>query len=273
MSLPIGYDNFRDLIDKNIDFVDKSLFIQDILDDNSAQVAVITRPRRFGKTLSLSMLYHFLSGIVDDQPTVTLFDHLKIARLGDSYMQHQGRYPVIFITFKNIINRDFASAYQNLTELMVETFGRYSYLDNSEKLLTHQIRAYRRILNGEGNETQLSNALKTLTECLYQHHKVKPWLLIDEYDTPIQSAYLSGSTDYYDRMIFFMRGMFGSALKTNAALNRSVITGILRVAKESLFSGVNNLKVYSLLQDKYSTHFGFTEDEVTVLATKYQVVV
>ena len=268
MQLPIGYDNFRKVIENKLDFVDKSLFVRDVIDNRSTEVAVFTRQRRFGKTLNLSMLHNFLSSETDGQSTKGLFDTLKIAKLAPDYMQHQGKYPVVFVTFKDIKQNSYKAAHQKMIELMVKTFGDHYYLKNSDKLLSHQKRLYLTILDGTPNEAQLENALQTLTQCLHQHHGIKPWVLIDEYDTPIQSAYVNG---YYEQMIDTMRGIFGAALKTNPCLDRAVITGILRVAKESLFSGVNNLEIYSLLRPEYGQYFGFTEEEVDELLKKAQL--
>jgi len=259
MELPIGYDNFRAVLDNNLDFVDKSLFIKEVLDDRTTQAAVITRPRRFGKTLNLSMLHHFLAAEVQGQPTATLFNRLKIARLGPDYMQHQGRYPVVFMTFKDVRDSKYEAAYYSLKNLAAEVFAEHRYLLESPRLYDEDKEFFQGVLKQKSDETALKNSIKNLTRYLYLHHGVRPWLLIDEYDTPLQSAF---THQYFDPMVEVMRGFLGSVLKTNPYLHRSVITGILRVAKESLFSGVNNLRVYSLLQTRYGEHFGFTEEEV-----------
>jgi Predicted AAA-ATPase/PD-(D/E)XK nuclease superfamily len=261
MRLPVGYDNFKKIIDRRLDFVDKSLFIKEILDD-TAEVVVITRPRRFGKTLNLSMLHHFLAAEVNGQSTVGLFDGLKIATLSEECKRHQGQYPVIFMTFKDVKDHGFEHALQKMMMLMAEVYKEHRYLLSSPRLSEEDKIFYKAILNAKVDQSMLEGSIKKLTACLYQHHGVKPWLLIDEYDTPIQSGYLGG---YYQPMISCMRNLFGSALKTNPYLERAVITGVLRVAKESLFSGLNNLRVYSVLQSHYGQYFGFTEDEVLSL--------
>jgi len=271
MLLPIGYDNFRELIDNQLDFVDKSLFIKDLIDDRAAKVAVITRPRRFGKTLNLSMLQHFLAAEVNEQKTAGLFDSLNIAQCdGGAYLQHQGKYPVIFVTFKSIKAFDFGSALADIAVLMSDLYLGHEYLLSSAALKDQDKRNFEAILRKTTDESGLKTALKNLTKYLYLHTKVKPWLLIDEYDTPIQSAYVNDNKDeaqiaYYERMINFMRVLFGEVLKTNASLARAVVTGILRIAKESLFSDVNNLKTYSIFHSKYSEYFGFTEPEVDMI--------
>ncbi len=263
MKLPIGYDNFRSVIDKKLTFVDKSLLIKDFLDDEGTQVALVTRPRRFGKTLNLSMLHHFFAAEVQGEPTKDLFKGLKIMQQGEQYLQHQGKYPVIALSFKDIKQNSFEDSFQKLCDLFVSVYDEYGYLLDSNKVTDTQKRFIESILKREINPPQLENALKFLTGCLFQHHDhIRPLLLIDEYDTPIQAAYAS---KYYDKMVNFMRGLFSAGLKDNPYLHRAMLTGILRISKESLFSDLNNVKVYSMLNAKYSEHFGFTETEVNDL--------
>ncbi len=259
LKLPIGYDNFGKVVKNKLNIVDKTLFIKELLDDKIAEIILITRPRRFGKTLNLSMLHYFFADIAYGEKTAGLFDNLKIAQAGAEYMLHQGKYPVIFVSFKDIKDHGFEHAYRFLIGLLSELYGEHSYLLNSTKLEDKDIHVFTRILNKQAEEEEIVNALKLLSTFLYKHHGIKPWLLIDEYDTPIQSAYVHG---YYEEMISLMRNMFGAVLKTNPYLERAVLTGILRVAKESLFSGLNNLKVYSILNSKYAEYFGFTEVEM-----------
>jgi hypothetical protein len=268
MPLPIGYDNFRELIENKLEFVDKSLLIEEIIEDIATKAAVITRPRRFGKTLNLSMLHHFLSPSVNGKPSKNLFNHLKIAENKDLCATYQGQYPVIFVTFKDVKETSYEEAYAKLCELMSRIYTEHCYLLSSSKLLSHQKKIFESILEEKASDVHISSALLNLTQVLSLHHGINPWLLIDEYDTPIQASYVHG---YYDQMIHTMRGLFGSALKTNPYLYRAVITGILRVAKESLFSGINNLKVYSPLHSAYSTQFGFTEEEVSNLVKKHHL--
>ncbi len=259
MRLPLGQDDFKKIRDRKYDWVDKSLFIQEILDD-TAEVAVITRPRRFGKTLNLSMLHYFLAAEAYGQSSQGLFNGTKIAALGDEYMQHQGRYPVIFVTFKEVKNQHFATAYRMMEAMMAQLYQEYQHiLLESPHLTSSDKEKFLAVLEERADEGAIRSALRNLSYYLYQHYQVKPWLLIDEYDTPIQAAYVH---NYYDQMIDLLRGVFGPALKTNPYLEKAVITGILRVAKESLFSGLNNLKVYTLTNSQYGQYFGFTEDEV-----------
>lgn len=265
MHLPIGCSNFSDIINKKLDFVDKTLFIKEIFDNRETTVTVITRPRRFGKTLNLSMLRHFLTESVHGQPTRELFNGLKIAEIGNSYLQFQGRYPVIFVTFKDIKNHNYETAYANLCHQLAQIYSEHQHLLSSVKLTSHDKEIFLSILEERAAPTQVGTCLKDLCNFLYQHHGVKPWILIDEYDTPIQSGYLNG---YYEQIISLMRSLLGSALKDNDFLDRAVITGILKISKESLFSGANNIKVCSLFDNEYSEYFGFTETEVEQLLKK-----
>jgi len=262
MDLPIGYDNFRDVIDQKLNFVDKSLLMKEFLDDKGTQVTLITRPRRFGKTLNLSMMHHYFASNVYGKPTQDLFLGLKIAQQSQEYLQHQGKYPVVALTFKEVKDQDFNSAYDNLCHLLSRTYKEHASLLDSPRILSHQKKEFETILEGKADKVAIKSAFLNLTDCLYQHYGEKALLLIDEYDTPIQAGYVHG---YYDDIIEIMRSLFGAGLKSNPYLYRAMLTGILRISKESLFSGLNNLKVYSILNPKYSQYFGFTEDEVNTL--------
>jgi len=261
MQLPIGYDNFSKIVEKNLNFVDKTLFIQEILDDKAIEVLVFTRPRRFGKTLNLSMLQYFFAAHAYGRTTRGLFDGLKIAAL-DSYMQHQGKYPVIFLTLKEVRDHGFSTALEKLGELMRRTYREHSYVLEGNVLSSEEKVLYHAILAKQANQTDLEASLYNLTEYLSRYTGQKTWVLIDEYDTPIQSAFLHG---YFQEMVSLLRGLFGAVLKTNPYLEKAVITGILRIAKENLFSGLNNVKVYTLLDSKYGEYFGFTEEEMKAL--------
>ncbi len=261
MRLPIGQDNFAELIDGKFDFVDKSLFVRDVLEEVS-KVIVITRPRRFGKTLNLSMLQYFFAAEAYERKTQGLFDGLKITAAGELYMQHQGQYPVIFITLKGVRNLSFQHSLKKLSLLLSNLYSQYNYLLESESLDPAEKNYFMQVREGTLDQSELEEALYRLTNYLFKHHKTKVWLLIDEYDTPIHSAFLH---DYYSEMIALIRGLFGTVLKTNPYLEKAVITGILRIAKESLFSGLNNVKVYTLLDREYADYFGFTETETTEL--------
>lgn len=265
ISLPLGYDNFGAVIEIKADIVDKTLFIQDVF-DNKTHVQLILRPRRFGKTLNLSMLHHFFSADAFGRKTEHLFDGLAIAQT--DYMQYQGKYPVIFITLKGIADHSFENAYEQFCGLLSSLYQEHRYLLSSDTLDDYQKETFRAILGGKASINKVTSALKDLCYYFYLHHGQRTWVLIDEYDSPIQNAYLH---HYYEPMIGFMRNVFGETLKTNAYLERSVITGILRVARESLFSGLNNLIVSSMLDDYYAQYFGFTETEVAELFDKAQL--
>jgi len=264
MKLPIGYDNFQEIISNKLDYVDKTLFIKDIIDD-SAKVVLIARPRRFGKTLNLSMLRYFLASEVYGESTQGLFDGLKIKSESKEYLQHQGHYPVVFISFKDVKSNNYKTAYASLCKLISRIYQEHQPVLLSDKISNHQKKIFESILEERATEASIQSSLLDLSQLLYTYHGVKPWLLIDEYDTPIQSAYLGG---YYEEMIGLIRGMFGAALKTNPYLYKAVLTGILRISKESLFSELNNIKVYSMLNARYGNYFGFTEPEITTLLTK-----
>jgi hypothetical protein len=263
MELQIGFDDFGKVRTKNLNFVDKTLFIKEVLDNKNIEVSVITRPRRFGKTFNLSTLHYFLASEVNQQKTEKMFDGLKIAGVENGYyMQYQGKFPVIFISLKEIKSENFDLVYSKLCALLAKVFDEHSYLKQSDKLSDNDKVVLHRILSKKANRAEVEDSLNFLSSILFKYYGIKPWLLVDEYDTPIQSGYLSR---YYDEVVGLMRGIFGSALKSNPYLDRAVITGILRVAKESLFSGLNNVVVYSLLQTEYGQHFGFSEEEVSIL--------
>ena len=269
MELQIGYDDFGKVRVNGLTFVDKTLFIKDILDSRSTEVSVITRPRRFGKTFNLSTLHYFLASEVNNQKTATLFDGLKISTVDDgSYMQYQGKFPVVFVSFKNAQDESIEDVLKKLQLTIQELYRKHRYLINSNELEQDEKKLIQRFLMDDIDKTLLEVSLKILCEFLAKHTKKKVFLLIDEYDTPIQAGYAKG---YYNEIINFMRGMLGVALKGNPYLERAVITGVLRVAKESIFSDLNNLKVYTVLHPKYSQYFGFTEEEVMDLLKQFDL--
>lgn len=264
MDFIIGVNDFGEVMQKGFGFVDKSLFIKEILDNASTKVTIITRPRRFGKTLNMSMLHHFLASEVKGVQTKGMFDHLKIAQCGSAYMEHQGKYPVIFISFESVVGNSFADAYEQLRTLLQQLYQEHRYLMTSEKLHPYQKKSYEAILNREIDNTvagqvTLEHSLAELAGLLRQHHGVRPWVLIDAHDTPIHSACCHG---YYDEMMRFMQGMLSSVLKGNSDVHRGVVTGIVHISGENSFAGLNNICVYSILDKRYTEHFGFTEFEV-----------
>ena len=265
--LPIGVSNFQELVKGDYLFCDKTTMISDFL-SKGEKVTLIARPRRWGKTLNMSMLQHFFSAEVSGVSTKGLFDNLVIGKVdgGNHIAQHQGKYPVIMISFKDVNADNFQGAYNAVYELITTIYESYTYLFNSDKINKIQLNKLYRIINNEANQQQLEKSLELLSQCLYQHHGQKVYILIDEYDTPLNKAY--GNKEYLDSMVAFMRNLFSSALKDNNYLEKGVLTGILRVSKDSMLSGLNNLKTYTILDQGYSSYFGLSEVEVQDLFTK-----
>ncbi|PWU05716.1 MAG: AAA family ATPase [Verrucomicrobia bacterium] len=266
MKLPVGISDFKELIEGNYTFCDKSLFIKDIINDG-AKVILITRPRRFGKTLNLSMLEYFFSLNHHHESNKNLFEGLEISKDQPFCTQHQHQYPVIFISFKDIKQSTYDEALEDIKEVMSELYENHSYLLEEEILSESEKEEYNRILNKSAKAADIRSALKRLSKYINQKFNTQPILLIDEYDTPIQEAYLK---NYYQEMIDLMRSILGQALKDNKYLGKAVITGITRIAQESLFSGLNNIEVYSLLRQDYGQYFGFLEEEVLKLINETQ---
>ena len=262
--LPMGCEDFRTLIDEKFLFVDKTLLIKELIDDGTT-VSLITRPRRFGKTLNLSMLHYFFAEKVANNLTKGLFNDLRISKAGEQYMAYQGQYPVIFISFKQLEADTYEGMLSDLQQLMSRIYKTHLELLDSPRLVEEQKNDYKKIISSQADEAYLKVALFNLTEYLYMHYQKKVIVLIDEYDAPIQAGYFN---NYYEKAIKMMRSLLGNCLKTNPYLKRAVLTGITRVSKESLFSGLNNIAVYSLLNRQYKDHFGFTEKEVNRLACK-----
>lgn len=260
LSLPIGVSDYRKAC-KEYYYVDKTLMIKDILDDN-VPVSLFTRPRRFGKTLNMDMLLTFFEKTSDD--TSLYFVDKKIWQCGSSYREHQGKYPVIHLTFKDIKGDTWDYSLALLKDVLKNEYLRHSELRNSPRV--SNLDFYNRIITDRAQTTDLEMSLGTLSQLLYEEHGIAPVIIIDEYDTPIQQGYSNG---YYEQMVRFMRNFFSRGLKDNKFLSFGFLTGILRVAKESIFSGLNNLKVYSVLDNRYSQYFGFTAEEVAEMATYY----
>ncbi len=264
MEFPIGVSDFENLIEGDYYFVDKSLLIKEIIEDGS-QVLLITRPRRFGKTLNLSMLYYFLSN--NHSVGKNLFKGLEISKEEEFCKEHQQKYPVIFISFKDIKRLDYSSAYSSIVLLIKELYAEHRYLLEGDLLAQDEKDTFMALLNRRADQEDVEAAIKNLARYMTRKFKKFPIFLIDEYDTPIQQAY--SKEEYYGKMIGLMRGILGQALKDNKPkdrfLEKAIITGITRVSQESLFSGLNNLEVYSVLEEKYGQYFGFVEEEVLKL--------
>lgn len=253
--LPIGKSDFKSVIEEGYYFIDKSLLIRDVID--SAEILLITRPRRFGKTINLSMLRCFYSNQADH---TSLFSKLLISQEGERYLKKQGKHPVIFITFKDIKAPSWKEAYERITYLIRKSFLKdFKHLLNSKELDEFELEELNMLASGKAGKVEFTNYLQSLTQILARIYQQKVVILIDEYDTPIHAAYTNG---YYQKMIEFMRDFLSGGLKDNDALEKGIITGIMRVAKESIFSGLNNLGDYSILSHRMSAYFGFTEKEV-----------
>ncbi|MGM9528514.1 MAG: AAA family ATPase [Phascolarctobacterium sp.] len=260
LSLPIGVSDYRKAC-KEYYYVDKTLMIKDILDDN-VPVSLFTRPRRFGKTLNMDMLLTFFEKTSED--TSLYFADKKIWQCGPSYREHQGKYPVIHLTFKDVKGDTWEYSLALLKDVLKNEFLRHSELRNSTRV--SNLDFYNRIITDRAQTSDFEISLGALSQLLYEEHGIAPVVIIDEYDTPIQQGYSNG---YYEQMVRFMRNFFSRGLKDNKFLSFGFLTGILRVAKESIFSDLNNLKVYSILDNRYSQYFGFTAEEVVQMATYY----
>lgn len=246
-------------------YVDKTLLIKEFLDQKPL-VSLFTRPRRFGKTLNMDMLRVFFEISEDD--TSKYFKDKAIWKCGDVYRAHQGKYPVIFLTFKDVKFNSWSLTFAKISELLQEEFGRHMELYKSDQLETYELEYFKRILSGQANEVELSSSLQRLSKMLTKHYGKAPIIIIDEYDTPIQEGY---SKRFYDEIIVFMRNFFSGAFKDNKNLSYGFLTGIFRIAQESIFSGLNNLTVNSVLDEDYDSFFGFTDSEVLDMLSYYEV--
>nr|WP_317361751.1 AAA family ATPase [uncultured Blautia sp.] len=266
--IPIGIDNFKEIITEGYYYVDKTLLIKELL-DLTGKVNLFTRPRRFGKTLNLSMLQAFFENTGDEeenQKRRELFKHLQIMNAGDAYTSHMGQYPVIFLTLKSAKQRTFQSALFKIKECISQEYRRHAFVCDGLKLSDSEKQLFQKLADGKGTMDEYSGSLQFLSQCLYKETGEKVIILLDEYDVPLENAYFRG---FYDEMIDFIRSLFESGLKTNDALKLSVITGCLRISKESIFTGLNHLKIISVLDRQYSEHFGFTEQEVKEMTEYY----
>lgn len=270
-AVAIGFEDIKEIIDKNRYYVDKTLMIRDLL-DRGGKVNLFTRPRRFGKTLNLSMIRRFFEREITfegkDILNGYIFDNLKISSCGESYMAHQGKYPIISLSLKSAKQPTYEMAYKCLVDEIAKEYKRHSYVLRGERLTEHEKKRFQTIMNHEGEGTDYVKALEFLSSCLMEYHEKKVIILIDEYDVPLENAYFGG---FYEEMISFIRSLFESALKTNANLEFSVITGCLRISRESIFTGLNNLRIYSILSNQYADCFGFTEEEVKELLSSCQL--
>lgn len=262
--LPIGISDYKRAVSEYY-YVDKTLLIKEFL-DRKTLVTLFTRPRRFGKTLNMDMLRVYFEKTKED--TSVYFKDKAIWKMGKEYTKHQGKYPVIFLTFKDVKFDSWETTLEKIKGLLQEEFGRHIELLDSEKLETYEKDYFKTILSGEAGEVDLASSLENLSRMLYKHYEIAPIIIVDEYDTPIQEGY---SKDFYENIINFMRNFFSGAFKDNRYLSFGFLTGILRIAQESIFSGLNNLSVDSIMDQEYDCFFGFTENEVDDLLSYYNV--
>ena len=261
-SLPIGVSDFK-LATTGYYYVDKTLMIRDFL-DKKPMVSLFTRPRRFGKTLNMDMLRVFFEKTNED--TSVYFKDKQIWQCGDYYTKHQGQYPVIFLTFKDVKSMTWEETFQKIRRLMSLEFIRHNELETSSVLTAYEKEQYHLLAGDSGDEVDCQMGLQLLSLLLHKHYGRECIIIIDEYDTPIQQGH---TCNFYPEIVNFMRNFFSGGLKDNPHLAFGFLTGILRVAKESIFSGMNNLKTYSILDDGYSSYFGFTEKEVKDMLRYY----
>lgn len=261
--LPIGVSDFK-AATAGYYYVDKTLLIRDFL-DTKPMVSLFTRPRRFGKTLNMNMLRVFFEKTAED--TSVYFMDKQIWQCGDFYTRHQGQYPVIFLTFKDVKCLSWEETFQKIRILISLEFMRHSELENSSVLTTYEKEQYHRLASGSATEVDCQMGLQLLSMLLHKHHGKECIIIIDEYDTPIQQGH---NCNFYSEIVNFMRNFFSGGLKDNPHLAFGFLTGILRVAKESIFSGMNNLKINSILDESYSEYFGFTKEEVKDILSYYE---
>ncbi|MFI3214070.1 MAG: AAA family ATPase [Eubacteriales bacterium] len=261
--LPIGIENFEKLIEQKYYYVDKTLLIQKLL-DYKAEVTLFTRPRRFGKSLNLSMLQCFFEKTEKDRSH--LFHGLKIEEAGNEYREHMGKYPVIMLSFKEAKQDDFSVAYYTICEAIAEEFQRHSQILNLDVMTEKEKESYTMIMNKAAEYKVMLSSVKFLTRCLERAYGEKVIVLIDEYDVPLENSHFKG---FYNDMIGFIRGILSAALKTNNALEMAIMTGCLRISKESIFTGLNNPKIVSIENKMYGEYFGFTEREVADMLVYY----
>ena len=262
LPLPIGVSSYR-LASSEYYYIDKTLMIRDFIDERP-MVTLFTRPRRFGKTLNMDMLRTYFEKSAKD--TSVYFRDKKIWSCGQKYRNYQGKYPVIFLTFKDVKFDTWEETFAAIRDIFAREAQRHKELQSGEKCDAYSRKIYEKLADGKSSEVELASALLDLSALLHTYYGIAPIIIIDEYDTPIQQGYMKG---YYDEVIRFMRNLFSGGFKDNPHLSFGFLTGILRVAKESIFSGMNNLSIHSVLDNKYSAYFGFTGDEVMEMARYY----
>ena len=269
--ISIGVEDFKEIIDKDGYFVDKTLMIKKLIESN-AKVTLFMRPRRFGKTLNQFMIRRFFEDEITEKGEKVdngyLFDGLAVTECGEEIMQHHQQHPVIFLTLKSAKQPTYALAYMELKKRISEEYKRHRYVLQGEILTADEKAHFEAVCSIMDDDSLYTDALEFLAMCLAKYHGKKTIILVDEYDVPLENAYFRG---FYDEMIDFIRSLFESALKTNPYLEKGVITGCLRISKESIFTGLNNLETDSVLHTRYGDSFGFTQEEVEAMLAYYDL--
>ena len=261
----IGVSDFKKMRVKDYYYIDKTLYIKDII-DNKSEVLLVTRPRRFGKTLNMSMLKYYFDCTTKDN--VELFKGLKIMEQGEKYTSKMGYYPVIYITLKDVRDRNYENMLLNMKTAILDMYQEHMYLLDSDKIYDFEKEKIKDILYCRENEVVLKNSVKDLSRYLNRYYNKPVIMLVDEYDVPLQNAYVEG---FYDETIGFFRDFYGTTFKDNPYLEKTVLTGVSRVAKESIFSGANNFKVFTVLDDEFSDDFGITEEEMDKIIEDFDI--
>ena len=261
----IGISDFKFLRIRDNYYIDKTMYIKDII-DNQSGVILVTRPRRFGKTLNMSMLKYYFDCTQKDSKE--LFKGLKIMSQEEQYTSKLGYYPVIYITLKDVQDRNFENMLLNLKSAMIDMYQEHMYLLKSDKIYEFEKQAITDILYAREDEVSLRNSIRELSKYLYRYYEKPVMLLIDEYDVPLQNAYVEG---YYEEAVKFFKIFYGTTFKDNPYLEKTVLTGVSRVAKESIFSGANNFKVFTVLDDEFSDDFGITEEEMDKVIKDFNI--
>ena len=262
--LPIGVEDFKRLVDNGYYFVDKTLMIKELL-ENKETVNLFTRPRRFGKTLNMSMLQRFFEAT--EKSNAYLFDGLKIAAYPE-YMAYQGQYPVISISLKSMKQASYTDAFYMYKNLIAKEYEKHKIILESNQILDSEKEVFQNIMEQRADQNVYLNSIRTLSDILAKYYEKNVIILIDEYDVPLENAYHEG---FYDDMTNLIRSCFESALKTNPSLEFAVLTGCLRVSRESIFTGLNNLKTYSITKNKFSQYFGFTQEEMQEILQNFSL--
>ena len=269
--ISIGVEDFKEIIDKDGYFVDKTLMIKKLIESN-AKVTLFMRPRRFGKTLNQFMIRRFFEDEITEKGEKVdngyLFDGLAVTECGEEIMQHHQQHPVIFLTLKSAKQPTYALAYMELKKRISEEYKRHRYVLQGGILTADEKAHFEAVCSIMDDDSLYTDALEFLAMCLAKYHGKKTIILVDEYDVPLENAYFRG---FYDEMIDFIRSLFESALKTNPYLEKGVITGCLRISKESIFTGLNNLETDSVLHTRYGDSFGFTQEEVEAMLAYYEL--